>query len=130
MYIFPPDERLRAKDFEIKITASHCSVGIKGNPPYLDLDLGGMVDTAQSLWMLEDGELCITLHKMRVGETWAGAFEGHGNEAQQKADQEKLMLERFQRENPQFDFSGAQFQGAAPDPRKFMGGVDTNKLKP
>ena len=37
--------------------------------------------------------------------------------------QKKLMLERFQEEHPGFDFSGAEFSGAAPDPRTFMGGV-------
>ena len=52
----------------------------------------------------------------------------------------KMMLERFQEEvsrrgallgaygtllwqHPGFDFSGADFSGAAPDPRSFMGGV-------
>jgi hypothetical protein len=35
----------------------------------------------------------------------------------------QLMLERFQLEHPGFDFSGAEFSGAAPDPRTFMGGV-------
>lgn len=35
----------------------------------------------------------------------------------------KLMLERFQEENPGFDFSNAEFNGAAPDPQSFMGGV-------
>ena len=30
---------------------------------------------------------------------------------------------RFQEEHPGFDFSGAEFSGSAPDPRKFMGGV-------
>ena len=34
------------------------------------------------------------------------------------------MLERFQEENPGFDFSNAQFNGQAPNPRDFMGGVN------
>ncbi|CAN0027242.1 unnamed protein product [Heterosigma akashiwo] len=34
-----------------------------------------------------------------------------------------MMLERFQEENPGFDFSGAEFNGMVPDPREFMGGV-------
>jgi hypothetical protein len=37
--------------------------------------------------------------------------------------QKKVMLERFQEEHPGFDFSGAEFNGMAPDPREFMGGV-------
>jgi hypothetical protein len=34
-----------------------------------------------------------------------------------------LMLQRFQEENPGFDFSGADFNGSIPDARDFMGGV-------
>jgi len=37
--------------------------------------------------------------------------------------QKSLMLERFQAENPGFDFSGADFNGQVPDPKTFMGGV-------
>lgn len=37
--------------------------------------------------------------------------------------QKSLMLERFQEENPGFDFSGASFNGQVPDPKTFMGGV-------
>ena len=36
------------------------------------------------------------------------------------------MLERFQEENPGFDFSGASFNGQVPDPKNFMGGVGYN----
>ena len=35
-------------------------------------------------------------------------------------------LERFQEENPGFDFSGASFNGQVPDPKNFMGGVGYN----
>lgn len=41
----------------------------------------------------------------------------------QEATKRQMMLERFQEENPGFDFSGAEFNGSAPDPRTFMGGV-------
>jgi hypothetical protein len=58
--------------------------------------------------------------------------------------QKEMMKERFAEEvrylrmlswvyyyfflfqNPGFDFSGAEFSGSAPDPRKFMGGVKYN----
>ena len=36
---------------------------------------------------------------------------------------QELMLERFQEENPGFDFRDAEFNGAVPDPRTFMGGI-------
>ena len=33
----------------------------------------------------------------------------------------KMMLEKFQRDHPGFDFTGAQFDGAVPDdPKNFM----------
>ncbi len=35
-----------------------------------------------------------------------------------------LMLERFGEENPGFDFRDAEFNGQAPDPRTFMGGIN------
>lgn len=38
-------------------------------------------------------------------------------------ERKALMLERFQAEHAGFDFSGAEFSGAAPDPQTFMGGV-------
>lgn len=41
----------------------------------------------------------------------------------EQQEQQRLMLERFQAENPGFDFSGASFNGEAPDPSTFMGGV-------
>lgn len=52
VYIDIPDERLRARDFDIKISAQHVTVGIRGNPPYLDADLDNAVDANRSIWML------------------------------------------------------------------------------
>ena len=43
-----------------------------------------------------------------------------------QAMQRTLMLERFQEENPGFDFRDATFNGEVPDARNFMGGVNTN----
>lgn len=40
--------------------------------------------------------------------------------------QKTMMLERFQEENPGFDFRDASFNGEVPDPRTFMGGVGYN----
>jgi hypothetical protein len=40
--------------------------------------------------------------------------------------QRTMMLERFQEENPGFDFRDATFNGQVPDPRTFMGGVGYN----
>ena len=37
-----------------------------------------------------------------------------------------LLLERFQEENPGFDFRDADFNGSIPDARNFMGGIKPN----
>lgn len=52
-----PGEKL--PELEIKITANHLKVGIKGNPPFIDEDLGGSVKSSESYWMIEDDELHI-----------------------------------------------------------------------
>jgi hypothetical protein len=73
----------------------------------------------------DEGEIEINLQKVKKGETWNSALAGHESlDPFTKGEvQKKMMLERFQEENPGFDFSGAEFSGSAPDPRKFMGGV-------
>jgi hypothetical protein len=65
---------------------------------------------------------------MKKGMTWNSVFVGHGELDPIAKDevQKKILLERFQQENPGFDFSGAEFNGSAPDARTFMGGVRYN----
>jgi hypothetical protein len=46
------------------------------------------------------------------------------DEYQKQDIQKSLLLERFQQENPGFDFRDAEFNGSVPDPRTFMGGVN------
>lgn len=72
IYIKPPpiltDKKLRAEfasknpgvplpTLEVKINNQRVSVGMKGNPPYIDLKTKKLVDTSESLWFLEDGTL-------------------------------------------------------------------------
>ena len=88
--------------------------------------------------------IVITLVKANRGMVWEAALRGNVNttsstnksnsigtkimpttmdpmsKEQVKKD---LMLERFQEENPGFDFRGADFNGSVPDARDFMGGV-------
>lgn len=108
-----------------EIGAQHLKFGIKGNPPFLDQKTFAKVATDESFWTLEDGVLHIQLTKMAKAQTWISALEGHGqlDPLTAESDQKRLMLERFQQENPGFDFSGATFNGSVPDPRTFMGGV-------
>ena len=70
-----PGEKM--PELEIKITANHLNVGLKGLPPFLNEDLGGSVKSSESYWMIEDDELHIQLQKMHKAETWSTACKGH-----------------------------------------------------
>lgn len=65
------------------------------------------------------------LAKARKAETWPSVFRRHApmDALATTEDQKRMLLERFQQENPGFDFSGAEINGNVPDPRTFMGGV-------
>jgi hypothetical protein len=122
-------------------------VGLVGNPQwYLNEDTFGTVDVDESTWSLEDDEdnprqkvLCIYLIKANRGKLWDAALKGNPkataaagptlegvitlNEFHKEQVKKDLMLQRFQEENPGFDFRGAEFNGSVPDPRNFMGGI-------
>ena len=129
LYVQPP-EGVRPEMIACKITPTHLSLGLRGNPPFLDEDTYGPVVEAESFWMMNDGEITVNLQKMRKGETWDAALKGRGGASvdpfTKQEIQKQLMLERFQEENPGFDFSGASFNGQVPDPKNFMGGVGYN----
>ena len=75
--------------------------------------------------MLEDDELHIQLAKMKAGEPWASACLGHQalDPIMQEEMKKNMLLERFQKENPGFDFSDAKMDGNVPNAREFMGGM-------
>lgn len=86
------------------------------------------VDSSESTWTLEDGILHLSLTKGSKGQTWDCLLKGHtpNDPYTQSEVQKSLMLERFQAENPGFDFSGASFNGQVPDPKTFMNGMGYN----
>lgn len=88
-------------------------------------DFADFVNSNESFWTLEDGVLHLTLCKGSKGVTWPSLLKGHApvDPFTQQEVQKSLMLERFQTENPGFDFSGASFNGQVPDPKTFMEGV-------
>ena len=143
IYIKPPDfmlpknkQAIQAQlqpgqpmpSFDIKITPKSLTVGIKGNPPFLNEALGGHCLHEESYWMLEDDELHIQLTKMKKGDMWMSACQGHQSldPLMQEEVRKNILLERFQEENPGFDFSEAQMNGRVPDAREFLGGVKYN----
>lgn len=125
IYIKPPPG-LPASEIEINIQQHELSVGLRGaERPFLHERFPSVVKVVDSTWMLDEGEIEILLQKMRKAEMWPSALVGHGEMDQftKEQVQKSMMLERFGEENPGFDFSGAEFSGSCPDPRKFMGGV-------
>lgn len=71
------------------------------------------VNKTESFWMIEDEELHIQLCKLKKAETWPSACLGHMalDPITQQEVQKNILLERFQEENPGFDFSGASMSG-------------------
>ncbi len=133
IYIFPPSG-ITAKDLRVEIAATRLFVGLRNSDQSTGFinneEFGGLVDQSASLWTLDNGELNICLSKARPGETWNCALKsGKMLDPQQvQIAQQEILKERFQKEHPGFDFSGAEFSGTAPDARKFLGGMDYNKL--
>jgi len=116
----------RARDLAVTITNDAFTIGLKNTAPYLSHDFAHRIKLQDSFWSVEDGELHATLAKETRGKNWDAPFEAHvssANAVECEADAKRLMLERFQNENPGFDFSDATFNGATPDASTFMGGA-------
>jgi len=137
----------------VNILTDRLQVGLKGGDRhFIDEKTFDKVKVKESSWYLDcdEGVITIVLAKCFRGQTWEGVLCGHttlvdGNSGgavdassgrggiQESIDpitkqemQKTLMLERFQEENPGFDFRDAEFNGQVPDPRTFMGGVGYN----
>ena len=122
---------VKSKMLDIKMTSSQLTVGLRGNPPFIDEPFAAIVNASESVWTLEDGVLHLSITKGSKGVTWECFLKGHAPNDPYTASevQKSLMLERFQAENPGFDFSGATFNGNVPDPKTFMGGVGYNNAR-
>ena len=126
IFIYPPPQITRNL-LVVEIQPHQLVVGIRNTAPFINEKLGGIIIPDESTWIFDDGEIQITLQKMKKGELWDCAMEGHNGAKIDSYTKEevkkKIMLERFQEEHPGFDFSGAEFNGTVPNPRDFMGGV-------
>lgn len=123
----PLPPKLPSKSVTVTMKRKHITLGLKGNPPYLDGELGGTIKVDSSFWTIEDGVLHISLQKAEKAVPWKGVISGQ-EISNFSADREsrRLMLERFQAEHAGFDFSGAELSGSCPDPSTFMGGPSIN----
>jgi CS domain len=120
------------------ISANHLQLGLDGADRFfLDEDTYSKVDMNESTWCIEDDDhdnnqsrklIVIYFQKAAKGMVWLSAltsarFDAQLNPVDQQEVQQRLLLERWQEENPGMDFRDAKFNGSAPDPRTFMGGV-------
>jgi len=134
LYIDAPPSK-RASDFQVNIQSKRLSIGLKGNDRmFIDEPTFSKVNTSESSWYLDSNIIHIIMMKVHRGETWEAALLGrHTNDDSGDGElvdaitkdkiKQNLMLERFQEENPGFDFRGAKFNGEAPDPRSFLNGI-------
>lgn len=124
VYVDAP-EGCRAKDLEVQLKKDGVRLALRGNPPYLDHRWSEPIRTSDSCWTLEDGVITLVLAKRERGKTWKSLLLGQEQFDAVKESQERrrLLLERFQRENPGFDFSDAEVTGCCPDASQFMGGM-------
>lgn len=144
LYIPTPPNAVNAADqLDCRIEPQHLQVGIRGHvdklgrPQYfIDEDTAGTVEVASSTWTWErlsgngGGLLSVELQKANKGIVWEAACMGPPprnnlrlDPMQLEEERKRLLLERWQEENPGMDFRDACFNGEAPDPRTFMGGV-------
>jgi hypothetical protein len=153
MYVPAPDFLLQyPKRIVCTIASNHLRLGQRPPPQqpqvseqqqqqqyFLDEDTWQTVNVKESTWCIEDDTyIVIYLQKANKGIVWEAALKGRQQEgldvspfatldpSQLQDVQQQLMRERFQEEHPGMDFSDAKFNGSAPDPRTFMGGVQHN----
>ncbi|KAL7452064.1 hypothetical protein ACHAWC_004483 [Mediolabrus comicus] len=113
----------------VNILPAGLQVGLRGSDRYfIDERTFDKVKVKESSWYIDDGVIIIVLAKVFRGQTWEGVLRGHESidPLTKQEMQRTMMLERFQEENPGFDFRDAKFNGEVPDPRTFMGGVGYN----
>ncbi|XP_053574554.1 nudC domain-containing protein 2 [Bombina bombina] len=104
-----------AKEIQCKLGSRDISLAVRGK----DILKGRLFDSTisdEGTWTLEDRKLIriiLTKTNRDAGNCWTSLLEGEyfADPLIQDQMQKKLTLERFQRENPGFDFSGAEISG-------------------
>jgi hypothetical protein len=123
----------------VTIGPNHLTIGLKnGTSAFIDEDTCHTVDIKESTWTVEDGMIVVYLQKANKAVVWEGLLQGRNfvrdtvvcntaarlDPVQLLEVQKEIMLERWGEQYPGMDFADAEFNGAVPDPRTFMGGVE------
>ncbi|KAG8439083.1 hypothetical protein GDO86_005334 [Hymenochirus boettgeri] len=118
----------QAKEIQCKLGSRNIALTVRGK----DIIKGKLFDSTisdEATWTLEDRKLIriiLTKTNRDAGNCWESLLDGEYSAGPWVQDQmqKKLTLERFQRENPGFDFSGAEISG-----NYSSGGPDFTGLK-
>ncbi|KAM6977472.1 nudC domain-containing protein 2 [Aplochiton taeniatus] len=111
------------KEVKCNMGAKQIELHVKGIEVFKGKLFGSTV-ADEATWTLEDKcliRIVLTKSNREAGNCWTSLLEGQYSADAWVQDQmqRKLTLERFQRENPGFDFSGAEisgnFAGGGPD---------------
>ncbi|XP_063301349.1 nudC domain-containing protein 2 [Pelobates fuscus] len=105
----------QARDIHCKLGSRDIRLTVQGK----DVIKGKLFDSTisdEGTWTLEDRKLIriiLTKSNRNAGNCWTSLLEEEysADPLVQDQMQKKLTLERFQRENPGFDFSGAELSG-------------------
>eukprot|EP00526_Cylindrotheca_closterium_P023586 CAMPEP_0113604510 /NCGR_PEP_ID=MMETSP0017_2-20120614/1832_1 /TAXON_ID=2856 /ORGANISM="Cylindrotheca closterium" /LENGTH=157 /DNA_ID=CAMNT_0000512937 /DNA_START=35 /DNA_END=505 /DNA_ORIENTATION=+ /assembly_acc=CAM_ASM_000147 len=122
IYVKPPPFVQKGNQIKCQISAKSLKVGLEGGTKwFIDEPSGGLIDVSESTWSLEEDDhdssqkvISIYLVKANRGAQWNTALMGNGavtalDPAAQEEVRKEMMLERFQEENPGFDFRDAEF---------------------
>jgi hypothetical protein len=106
----------RAKQVLCVVTPDRLSIALQGQPPIVEGQLFAAVKAKDSVWTLEDGKLELVLPKAKKHEAWQAVLRGAApaDPLTQHEMEKKMLLEKFQRDHPGFDFSGADVSGNLP----------------
>jgi len=124
--LIPVPIATRGRDLEVLIKGDRLLVKNRDRC-ILDGAPFGPIKPKESIWTLEDRdketkEVRMVLQKAITHDSWKGLLQGEAIDPH-TADlmDKKMMLEKFQRDYPGFDFSGANFTGQVPqDPKNWL----------
>mmetsp|Transcript_77574 Transcript_77574/g.95065 ORF Transcript_77574/g.95065 Transcript_77574/m.95065 type:complete len:260 (+) Transcript_77574:32-811(+) len=129
-------QHIKAKDINCIFDKKHLYICQKGKfKPFCDAELAYQVSVSDCTWYFdnEDGKntMVISMTKLNMSQNWLRIFQRQKpiNPLQAEKTKKSMMLERFARENPNFDFSSATFDGHCPEPGNFLDGINTDNFK-
>eukprot|EP00730_Choanoeca_flexa_P012536 TRINITY_DN4368_c0_g1_i1.p1 TRINITY_DN4368_c0_g1~~TRINITY_DN4368_c0_g1_i1.p1 ORF type:complete len:159 (+),score=22.06 TRINITY_DN4368_c0_g1_i1:96-572(+) len=109
------EQGTRGKEIQIDCKSKFLAITVKGSS-ILNGQLPHTVVADELVWSVEDNSLLrvvMTKSARGAGDTWQSLLVDQYEADPVRVDemQKKMTLERFQRENPGFDFSGADISG-------------------